>query len=93
MQAGLTEFTSMSPMMMMMMIAVGPVVDITQIIIGSYQVTPLKQLCLRQCHSPDSFLMTQWQNGRAGAPGNGKRTLLVLCRLLLGVDGIAMRHW
>lgn len=34
---------------------------------GAYQLTPLKQACLRSCRSPLSFLMQQWQPGWAGA--------------------------
>ena len=34
---------------------------------GVYQLTPLKDICLRQCRTPLSFVMTRWQDGRAGA--------------------------
>jgi predicted metal-binding membrane protein len=32
-----------------------------------YQLTPLKDACLRKCRSPFMFLMTRWQPGRLGA--------------------------
>jgi len=32
-----------------------------------YQLTPLKDVCLRHCRSPFSFLMQHWRNGRWGA--------------------------
>jgi predicted metal-binding membrane protein len=32
-----------------------------------YQLTPLKDVCLRHCRSPFMFLMTHWRPGRAGA--------------------------
>jgi predicted metal-binding membrane protein len=32
-----------------------------------YQLTPLKDACLRNCRSPFMFLMTRWQSGRLGA--------------------------
>jgi predicted metal-binding membrane protein len=32
-----------------------------------YQLTPLKDVCLRHCRSPFMFLMTHWRAGRAGA--------------------------
>jgi predicted metal-binding membrane protein len=32
-----------------------------------YQLTPLKDACLRNCRSPFMFLMTRWQPGRLGA--------------------------
>lgn len=36
-------------------------------IAGLYQLTPLKQVCLRTCRSPLSFLTQHWRPGRAGA--------------------------
>ncbi|MGH2976435.1 MAG: DUF2182 domain-containing protein [Solirubrobacterales bacterium] len=32
-----------------------------------YQLTPLKDVCLRHCRSPLMFLMTRWRPGRLGA--------------------------
>jgi predicted metal-binding membrane protein len=34
---------------------------------GVYQMTPLKQVCLRSCRSPLSFLMQRWRSGWIGA--------------------------
>lgn len=34
---------------------------------GVYQLTPLKEICLRQCRTPLSFVMTRWRDGRGGA--------------------------
>jgi predicted metal-binding membrane protein len=34
---------------------------------GLYQLTPLKQVCLRTCRSPLSFLTQHWRPGRGGA--------------------------
>jgi predicted metal-binding membrane protein len=34
---------------------------------GLYQVTPLKQACLRHCRGPIAFLTRHWRPGRAGA--------------------------
>jgi predicted metal-binding membrane protein len=34
---------------------------------GIYQLTPLKQRCLRQCRSTFSFLMSYWREGLGGA--------------------------
>lgn len=34
---------------------------------GVYQVTPLKQACLRKCRHPLEFFITRWRTGRAGA--------------------------
>lgn len=34
---------------------------------GIYQVTPLKNFCLRHCRTPLSFVMQHWSDGRRGA--------------------------
>jgi predicted metal-binding membrane protein len=34
---------------------------------GLYQVTPLKQACLRKCRNPMEFFMLRWRAGRGGA--------------------------
>lgn len=34
---------------------------------GAYQLTPLKDACLRQCQSPLGFLMGRWRPGWRGA--------------------------
>ena len=34
---------------------------------GIYQLTPMKDACLRRCRSPMGFLLTSWRPGRAGA--------------------------
>jgi predicted metal-binding membrane protein len=40
---------------------------------GIYQFTPLKELCLRQCRSPLSFLMERWRPGIVGGLRLGVR--------------------
>lgn len=37
------------------------------IVAGLYQLTPLKEVCLRKCRTPLSFLMTSWRDGKSGA--------------------------
>ena len=37
------------------------------VLAGVYQLTPLKDICLRQCRTPLSFVMTRWRDGRGGA--------------------------
>jgi predicted metal-binding membrane protein len=37
------------------------------IMAGVYQLTPLKDICLRHCRTPLSFVMTRWRDGRSGA--------------------------
>ncbi len=34
---------------------------------GVYQLTPLKRACLKQCQSPQGFLITHWRPGNRGA--------------------------
>jgi predicted metal-binding membrane protein len=34
---------------------------------GVYQLTPLKDICLRHCRSPLAFVMTHWRDSRTGA--------------------------
>jgi predicted metal-binding membrane protein len=34
---------------------------------GLYQLTPLKNVCLRRCRSPAEFLSSHWRRGNAGA--------------------------
>jgi predicted metal-binding membrane protein len=38
---------------------------------AAYQLTPLKDVCLRHCRSPLMFLMTHWRPGRVGALRTG----------------------
>lgn len=37
------------------------------VLAGVYQITPLKDICLRHCRTPLSFVMSHWRDGRAGA--------------------------
>ena len=51
-----------------MMEVTSPVVGATLLLIaGMYQLTPIKQVCLRTCRSPLGFLMSRWRHGLAGA--------------------------
>lgn len=68
------------------------------ILAGLYQLTPLKDICLRQCRSPLSFVMTRWRNGRGGAVRMGVAHglycmgccwLLFLILIPLGVMNVA----
>jgi predicted metal-binding membrane protein len=34
---------------------------------GIYQLTPIKQACLKHCRSPLQFVLSHWRNGRHGA--------------------------
>ena len=37
------------------------------VLAGVYQLSPLKDVCLRHCRTPLSFVMTRWRDGRSGA--------------------------
>jgi predicted metal-binding membrane protein len=41
------------------------------VLAGVYQLTPLKDVCLRHCRTPLSFVMTHWRDGRVGAAQMG----------------------
>ena len=43
------------------------------VVAGLFQLSPLKQVCLRRCRSPLGFLLGSWRGGRAGALRMGAR--------------------
>ena len=68
------------------------------VIAGIYQLTPLKDICLRHCRTPLSFVMTHWRDGRGGAVQMGLHHglycvgccwLLFLILIPLGVMNVA----
>jgi predicted metal-binding membrane protein len=78
-----------------MMEITSPVVGAALLLIsGAYQLTPVKQACLRKCQSPLGFLMSRWRSGWAGAFRMGLEhgALCVGCcwalMLLLFVGGV-----
>ena len=60
---------------LLMLMVMSPMMTLTSPILGAalllfaglYQLTPFKQVCLRKCQSPLSFLMYRWRAGTAGA--------------------------
>lgn len=61
---------------------------------GAYQLTPVKDICLRHCRTPLAFVMTHWRDGRAGAIKMGLYCmgccwLLFLILIPLGVMNVA----
>jgi predicted metal-binding membrane protein len=60
----LASLLFVSPMMEVTSPAVGAML---LLVAGTYQLTPLKQTCLRTCQSPLGFLMSRWRAGAAGA--------------------------
>ena len=68
------------------------------VLAGVYQLTPLKEVCLRHCRTPLSFLMHHWRDGRGGAVRMGLAHglycmgccwLLFLILIPLGVMNVA----
>ena len=57
-------------------------------LVGVYQLTPLKNACLRRCRSPAEFLSSHWRRGNAGALRMGVEHGLYCigcCWLLMGL--------
>jgi predicted metal-binding membrane protein len=51
-----------------MLAATTPILGGTLVILaGLYQLTPLKQACLRNCRSPFAFVLNHWRDGLTGA--------------------------
>ena len=69
-QWGLHSATLLSPMIVVTSPIVGGLVLMAA---GSFQWTPLKSTCLRQCRSPLGFVMTEWREGTWGALVMGLR--------------------
>lgn len=68
------------------------------VLAGAYQLTPLKDICLRHCRTPLAFVMGHWRDGRAGAISMGLRHgvycmgccwLLFLILIPLGMMNVA----
>jgi predicted metal-binding membrane protein len=60
-QWGLDQATLLSPMMVSRSAWLGGALLIAA---GIYQLTPLKNACLRNCRAPAHFLSRHWRNGR-----------------------------
>ena len=95
-QYGLEQAALLTPMMQATSIAFAGGVLIAA---GLYQLTPLKQACLRRCRSPLEFLAVEWREGRRGAFLMGVRhgAYCVGCcwmlMLLLFVGGVMNLAW
>jgi predicted metal-binding membrane protein len=76
----------------------GRVGGVLLVLAGLYQLTPLKDICLRHCRTPLSFVLTHWRDGRSGAVRMGLSHglycvgccwLLFLILIPLGVMNVA----
>ena len=45
----------------------GRVGGLVLVLAGLYQLTPLKDVCLRHCRTPLTFVLSHWRDGRSGA--------------------------
>ena len=69
------------------------------ILAGLYQLTPLKQACLRRCRTPLGFLIAEWRDGTRGALAMGLKHGLYCAgccwalMLLLFVAGVMNPIW
>ncbi len=52
---------------MMMMISNPILTGILLLIVGIFQFTPIKYVCLTHCQSPFEFILNKWKEGRRGA--------------------------
>jgi len=66
---------------------------------GMWQLTPIKQACLRHCRSPISFISQNWRSGHAGAIHMGLKHgayCLGCCWFLMGLlfyGGVMNLYW
>lgn len=66
---------------------------------GAWQLTPIKQACLRHCRSPIGFLTSNWRDGRGGAFRMGVRHglyCLGCCFFIMGLlfyGGVMNLYW
>jgi predicted metal-binding membrane protein len=66
---------------------------------GVYQLTPIKQACLRHCRSPQAFISSQWRQGTGGALRMGLKHgafCVACCWFLMGlmfIGGLMNLYW
>ncbi len=95
-QWGLESVDLLSPMLVSANMVVGGLLLLAA---GVYQLTPLKQACLRHCRSPLQFILTRWRSGSGGAfrMGIEHGTYCVgCCWFLMGLlffGGIMNLYW
>ena len=95
-QRALDQLALLSPMMVSNSALLGSALLIGA---GVYQLTPLKQACLRHCRAPAQFLSQHWHTGTAGAFRMGLRLgayCLGCCWVLMGllfVGGVMNLLW
>jgi predicted metal-binding membrane protein len=92
----LDQVALLSPMMVSNSVVLGGALLIAA---GVYQLTPLKQACLRHCRAPAHFLSQNWHSGTTGAFRMGLKLgayCLGCCWILMGllfVGGVMNLLW
>jgi predicted metal-binding membrane protein len=95
-QHALDQATLLSPMMVSTSAGFGAALLIAA---GVYQLTPLKNACLRNCRAPAHFLSRYWRTGNLGAFRMGLRLgayCVGCCWILMGllfVGGVMNLMW
>jgi len=95
-QHGLDQAALLSPMMVSRSAVFGAALLIAA---GVYQLTPLKNACLRNCRAPAHFLSRYWRTGNLGAFRMGLRLgayCVGCCWILMGllfVGGVMNLLW
>jgi predicted metal-binding membrane protein len=95
-QWGLDQAALLSPMMISRSAWLGAALLIAA---GIYQLTPLKNACLRNCRAPAHVLSRHWRHGRLGALRMGVRlgaSCLGCCWILMGllfIGGVMNLLW
>ena len=86
-QWGLDQAALLSPMMVLTSPGLGAGL---LIVAGLYQMTPMKDACLRHCRSPAHFISQSWKAGCVRCVSDGARAWGLLSRLLLDSHGAAL---
>ncbi len=96
MQWGFERTALLSPMLVRTNVIFGGVL---LLVAGVYQLTPIKQACLRHCRSPLAFLSTHWRQGARGALRMGLEHgayCVGCCLFLMGLlffGGVMNLYW
>ncbi len=95
-QWGFERTAILSPMLVGTNVIFGGVL---LLVAGAYQLTPIKQACLRHCRSPLAFLSTHWRRGARGALRMGLEHgayCIGCCWILMGLlffGGVMNLYW
>ena len=86
----LERLALVSPMMVSTSTYLGAILLICA---GVYQLTPLKDVCLKHCQSPTQFITNNFKKRRLWSLSTWLKTWCLLSWLLLGADGPVIYRW